>query len=83
MKANEKNRVIVDYCKLHKLKLVKITDNGFVASKTIKVKAGMPFNTPFVGLFDVARKTILNDFILYPDNDIVDNGILTTNFIIK
>ena len=54
---------IVNYCKLHKLKLVKITKNGFIASKTIKVKAGMPFNTPFVGLFDVAIKTILNDFI--------------------
>ena len=83
MRANEKNRIIVNYCKLHKLKLVKFTENGFIASKTIRVKAGMPFNAKYTGLLDIARKTILTDFLLYPDNDIVDNGVLTTKFIIK
>jgi hypothetical protein len=68
---------------LHKLKLVKLTENGFIASKIIRVKSGMPFNTKYTGLFDVVRKTILRDFVLYPDKDIVDKGILTTKFIIK
>jgi len=70
---------VKDYCKYHKLKFEKYTENGFVGSQLIDVKAGMEYNPNngkliSIPIIKIGNKRIYRAFICYSDNDIVDNG---------
>lgn len=71
------NPIIKDYCKLYKLKFVKETETGFWASKTIKVYAGRKLDFKFMPM---CKKIITENFLLYPDGDIVTGKIVSTEF---
>ena len=71
------NVTIENYCKLFKLKFVKETETGFFASRTIKVYAGRKLDFKFV---PICKKIITENFIIYPDGDIVTGEIVSREF---
>lgn len=71
------NSNIKDYCKLHKLKFKENTQNGFTATTTMYVCAGMEFGKGIYKIQPISKKLIIRDFILYPDGDIVSGAILS------
>lgn len=71
------NPIIKNYCKLYKLKFVKETETGFWASTTVKVYAAKKSDFKFV---PVCKKIITENFIIYPDNDIVTGEIVSKEF---
>jgi len=77
---------IKEYCKLHKLKLECVMNEHFIASKVIPIRAGMELNNAMNGFSNmnintVGKKRIFSKFKLYPDQDIVDMGIIESKFI--
>ena len=74
------NPIIKDYCKLHKLKFKENTQNGFTATATMYVCAGMEFGKGIYKIQPISKKLITRNFLLYPDNDIVTGEIVSTEF---
>ena len=71
------NPIIKNYCKLFKLKFIKETETGFLASTTIKVYAGRKLDFKFV---PICKKIITENFLLYSDGDIVSGEIVSKEF---
>lgn len=74
-------QVVKSYCKTYKLKLLEMTDKGFIAFQNVPVKAGMeylPGKSKYVSIpiRKIGTKKIFTDFLCYPDKDIVCNGII-------
>lgn len=73
------SKEVKSYCKCHKLKFEKYTENGFVGSQLTNIKAGMEYNPNngkliSIPIRKIGRKRIYTDFTCYLDKDIVDNG---------
>lgn len=80
-----KSTQISKYCKLHKLKLVKKTVDGFVASNLIDIKAGMEYmpgsgKIISIPIKKIGSKMIYTNFIYQLDGDIQDNGKVNLNY---
>tara|TARA_R110000803_G_scaffold74974_1_gene139241 strand:- start:154 stop:396 length:243 start_codon:yes stop_codon:yes gene_type:complete len=74
------NTNIKEYCKFHKLKFNRPTSTGFIASKLIPIKAGMEINLNTgncvnIPIRIIGKKRIYSRFKIYPDKDIVSDGI--------
>ena len=72
---------IKGYCKTHKLKFEKYFDGGFVASKSVDIKAGMEKDLHTGKLISIpirkiGSKRVFRRFICYSDGDIVDDGVI-------
>lgn len=74
------NSNIKDYCKLHKLKFKENTQNGFTATTTMYVCAGMEFGKGIYKIQPISKKLITRNYLLYPDGDIVTGDIVSTEF---
>jgi len=75
---------VMDYCRLHKLKLEKHTSKGFIASHLVDVRAGMQtdpitLRTISAPIKKIGKKRVYTDFICYVDGDVVGNGKLPKN----
>jgi len=79
-KSEMKSRV-KEYCKNYKLKFEKYTNDGFIASNLVDVKAGIETDLHTgkivsVPIRVIAKKRIYWSFLYYLDGDIVENGIV-------
>ena len=71
-------KTIKQYCKLHRMKLEKITSFGFIASQIVNVRAA---NSPNWKFKIVAKKREFESFTLHSDGDITMNGKIYERFI--
>jgi hypothetical protein len=70
---------IKNYCKIHKLKFIELTKDGFIASSKVAIKAGMEYDIHTSKLLSIpirkiGTKVVYSSFILHSDGDIEHNG---------